>query len=226
MSNYIRIVVFETKAGDRYVTSPLRLPISPARIEEKLCDVSWNVIQCIYKSAKTYLDFVKANIEAFSHVQAAYTDGTFTPPVVYRLRKNEPLPPANKYLYVRERGEVTQKSILSNIRAAMEVGVKLNAIVSSIQETLRLEEKFNLDYEFDFAHADYMLGCKIDKDALYDDSGHSLSEKKFSIEIPDRKKKLTAFTSMLVSDDSLAVLYLVLDKDTGTVICIPLREEV
>ena len=226
MSNYIRIVVFETKAGDRYVTSPLRLPRSTARIEEKLCDVSWNVIQCIYKSAKTYLDFVKANIEAFSHVQAAYTDGTFTPPVVYRLRKNEPLPPANKYLYVRERGEVTQKSILSDIRAAMEVGVKLNAIVSSIQKTLQLEKKFDLDYEFDFAHADYMLGCKIVKDALYDDSGHSLSEKKFSIEIPDRKKKLTAFTSMLVSDDSLAVLYLVLDKNTGTVICIPLREEV
>lgn len=226
MSNYIRIVVFETKAGDRYVTSPLRLPRSTARIDEKLCDVSWNVIRDIYMSSKTYLDFVKTNIEAFSHVQAAYTDGTFSPPVVYRLRKNEPLPPASKYLYIRERGEVTQKSILSDIRAAMEVGVKLNAIVSSIQETLRLEEKFNLDYEFDFAHADYMLGCKIVKDALYDDSGHSLSEKKFSIEIPDRKKKLTAFTSMLVSDDSLAVLYLVLDKNTGTVICIPLREEV
>lgn len=226
MSNYIRIVVFETKAGDRYVTSPLRLPISPARIDEKLCDVSWNVIRDIYMSSKTYLDFVKTNIEAFSHVQAAYTDGTFSPPVVYRLRKNEPLPPASKYLYIRERGEVTQKSILSDIRAAMEASVKLNAIVSSIQKTLQLEKKFDLDYEFDFAHADYMLGCKIDKDALYEDSGYFLSEKKLSIEIPNRKEKLTAFISMLGSDDSIAVLYLVLDKDAGTVICIPLREEV
>lgn len=226
MSNYIRIVVFETKAGDRYVTSPLRLPISPARIDEKLCDVSWNVIRDIYMSSKTYLDFVKTNIEAFSHVQAAYTDGTFSPPVVYRLRKNEPLPPASKYLYIRERGEVTQKSILSDIRAAMEASVKLNAIVSSIQKTLQLEKKLDLDYEFDFAHADYMLGCKIDKDALYEDSGYFLSEKKLSIEIPNRKEKLTAFISMLGSDDSIAVLYLVLDKDAGTVICIPLREEV
>lgn len=226
MSNYIRIVVFETKAGDRYVTSPLRLPISPARIDEKLCDVSWNDIRDIYMSSKTYLDFVKTNIEAFSHVQAAYTDGTFSPPVVYRLRKNEPLPPASKYLYIRERGEVTQKNILSDIRAAMEASVKLNAIVSSIQETLQLEKKFDLDYEFDFAHADYMLGCKIDKDALYEDSGYFLSGKRLSIEIPNRKEKLTAFISMLESDDSIAVLYLVLDKDAGTVICIPLREEV
>ena len=108
----------------------------------------------------------------------------------------------------------------------MEASAKLNAIVSSIQKTLQLEKKFDLDYEFDFAHADYMLGCKIDKDALYEDSGYFLSEKKLSIEIPNRKEKLTAFISMLGSDDSIAVLYLVLDKDAGTVICIPLREEV
>lgn len=41
MTKYTRIVVFETKSGDRYVTSPLYLPIGPGKVDTDVCDVSW-----------------------------------------------------------------------------------------------------------------------------------------------------------------------------------------
>lgn len=119
MTKYTRIVVFETKSGDRYVTSPLYLPIGPGKVDTDVCDVSWSTLREIYEGARTYLDFVKANVEVFSHIKAAYTDGVLNPPVIYRLKKNEPLPPAHVYVYLREKNEkVTAKSVVADIKAA------------------------------------------------------------------------------------------------------------
>lgn len=59
MTKYTRIVVFETKSGDRYVTSPLYLPIGPGKVDTDVCDVSWSTLREIYEGARTYLDFVK-----------------------------------------------------------------------------------------------------------------------------------------------------------------------
>lgn len=232
MTKYTRIVVFETKSGDRYVTSPLYLPIGPGKVDTDVCDVSWSTLRIIYEGARTYLDFVKANVEVFSHIKAAYTDGVLNPPVIYRLKKNEPLPPAHVYVYLHEKNEkVTAKSVVADIKAAMETRAKLNAIVSDIQNTLRIEEKLDLDCALDFANACYMLGWKVDGDKLYNEKGTLVSEKRFDIEIPGTKEKLLAFVQKCnpsqsggMWSDPGYILDFVLDERAGTVVIVFLED--
>ena len=136
------------------------------------------------------------------------------------------------YVYLHEKNEkVTAKSVVADIKAAMETRAKLNAIVSDIQNTLRIEEKLDLDCALDFANACYMLGWKVDGDKLYNEKGTLVSEKRFDIEIPGTKEKLLAFVQKYnpsqsggMWSDPGYILDFVLDERAGTVVIVFLED--